>query len=107
MSQLRQRFLRDLTIRNYSPSTIKSYVSSIALLAKHFDKCPSQISSEELKAYLDFLVSSGKSWAVVNQFISATNRLHVDTLNNPFPMDRIKRPRKETKVPAILSIEEV
>jgi hypothetical protein len=53
MSQLKARFVRDLKIRNYSPSTIKSYVSSIILLAKHFKKCPSKISSEELKDYLD------------------------------------------------------
>jgi site-specific recombinase XerD len=107
MSQLKARFVRDLKIRNYSPSTIKSYVSSIILLAKHFKKCPSKISSEELKDYLDILVSTGKSWATINQFISAVNRLHVDTLNNPYPMERIKRPRKQSKVPSILSVDEV
>ena len=107
MSQLRERYIRDLKIRNYSPNTIKTYVSCIVQLAKHFDKCPSQISTEELKDYIDQLIQSGKSWSVVNQLISAVNRLQVDTLNNPYLLDNIKRPKNHVKIPTILSVEEV
>jgi hypothetical protein len=32
--------LEDLQIRNYSPSTVKSYVRSVADFAKHFNRSP-------------------------------------------------------------------
>ena len=107
MSQLRERFIRDLTIRNYSPRTIRSYVSALIHLACKYNKCPSQISAEELKGHINDLVQSGKSWSTVNLVISAVNRFHVESLGNERQLDRLKRPKAELKLPCVLSIEEI
>ena len=40
MTSLRQRFIDDLRIRNYSPRTIESYVAGVARFAKHFNRSP-------------------------------------------------------------------
>jgi hypothetical protein len=38
MTPLRQRFVDDLQLRNYSPRTIEIYVAHVARFAKHFGR---------------------------------------------------------------------
>ena len=51
MTPLRQRMLEDLQIRNYSPSTVRCYVRSVADFAKHFKRSPDQLGSEEIRSW--------------------------------------------------------
>jgi hypothetical protein len=37
MTALRQRMLEDLRIRNYAPTTVASYIRSVAEFAQHFN----------------------------------------------------------------------
>ena len=107
MSQLRKRFIRDLTIRNYSPSTIKCYVSALSQIARRYNKCPSQITVEEMKDYLEEMVKAQKSWSTLNIVISSINKFYTDTLGKEDILDRLKRPKKQSKLPCVLSKEEV
>ena len=107
MSQLRERFIRDLTIRNYSPRTIRSYVSAVSHLARQYGKCPSQVTVDELKEYINDLFKAGKSWSTVNVVISAINRFHVDTLGQDYILNKLPRPRSESKLPCVFSTQEV
>jgi site-specific recombinase XerD len=107
MSALRERFIRDLRIENYSDRTIKSYVGEIILLARYYHKCPTEISEEEIKEYIAMRQSEGKSWSSINLFISALHKLFNTTLNDPRRLERINRPKIEKKIPSILSQEEV
>jgi integrase/recombinase XerD len=56
MTPLRQRMLEDLQIRNYSPSTVKSYVRSVADFAKYFKRSPDQLGSEEIRSWQLYLL---------------------------------------------------
>jgi site-specific recombinase XerD len=107
MSALRQRFIRDLRIENYSERTIKSYVAVISLLARHYNKCPTVITEAEIKNYIQFRLAGGRSWSSINTFISAMHKLFNGTLNIPQRIARIKRPKVEKKIPSVLSQEEV
>jgi len=107
MSQLSDRFQRDLNIRNYSPRTIRSYTLALRQIGRHTGKCPSQVSIPELKDYLDFQVKQGKSWSTINVIISAVNLLYTETLGEPPILDRINRPKTPVKLPSVLSTEEV
>ena len=51
MTSLRQRMLEDLRIRNYSPSTVRCYIRFVAEFAKHFNKPPDQLGSEEIRTW--------------------------------------------------------
>lgn len=107
MSKLRERFIRDLRIENYSEQTITSYVGEISLLSRHYNKCPTVITESEIKNYIAKRLSSGLSWSSVNCFISAIHKLYNNTLDIPQRIERINRPRTEKKIPVVLSQEEV
>jgi len=107
MSALRERFIRDLTIENYSKRTITSYVGEISLLARHYNKCPTAITEEEIKDYIAMRQAKGRSWSSINLFISALHKLFNNTLDDPRRMERVNRPKVEKKIPSVLSQEEV
>ena len=107
MSALRERFIRDLRIENYSERTIKSYVAEISLLARHYNKCPTIITEVEIKNYIEFRLAAGRSWSSINLFISAMHKLFNNTLNIPQRLERINRPKVEKKIPSVLSQDEV
>ena len=44
MSPLRRRMIEDMTVRNLSPATQRSYVHAVAKFSQYFGKPPDQLS---------------------------------------------------------------
>lgn len=107
MSKLRERYVRDLKLRNYSDRTISSYVGAIIRLSKHYGKCPTQITPDEIKVYLEQGYDSGRSMSWGNIVLSACNQLYRETLDQPERVLSLKRPRLPRKLPVVMSVEEV
>ena len=100
--------IREMRIRNYSPRTINTYVSLINHLAQHFKSSPEQITVDQVKDYLHYKIQNQScSVSAVNQTISALKILFQDVLGLQWEEIKIKRPRKEKKLPVILSRKEV
>lgn len=93
MSKLRQQFIRDLQIENYSENTIRNYVTAVEKFAFYHSKCPSIIGEQEIKEYLGYVVRQNKSWSYVNIIQSALKKLYANTLNQEHKMTMIKRPK--------------
>jgi len=108
MTALRQRMLEDLQIRNYaqrpSGDTFYRSRSSPSILAKS----PDQLGAEHIRAYQLFLVKEGRlSQSTYIQVVSALRFLYTQTLNRQVSIERIPFPRRERKLPIIMSREEV
>jgi integrase/recombinase XerD len=56
MTALRQRMIEDMQLRNFSPHTIEAYVRAVAQFAKHFGQSPEQLSGEQVRQHLLWLV---------------------------------------------------
>lgn len=98
---------REMRIRNYSEKTIRSYLTAIDQLSRYYNLPPGQITISQMKAYLYHLVNDEESSVSrINQNISAYKILWEDVLHREWEAVRIKRPRREKKLPEILSREE-
>ena len=74
MSPLRQQMIRVLELHRKSPDTIKPYVTAIAQLAQYCQRSPDQISVEEIRDFLHYLITVRKlSSSTCNQRIAAIN----------------------------------
>jgi integrase/recombinase XerD len=108
MTELRQRMIEELRLRNYSPNTITVYIRCVAQFAQHFGLSPEQLGPEHIRQYQLFLVQQRKvSWALFNQTVCALRFFYHHILHRDWMIDYIPYPRREDKLPVILSPAEV
>ncbi len=100
---------QELRLRGYSPKTIKAYKSCIRCFAEHFSpKHPREITNDEMRGYLDHLLTAKKASAgTVNQVLNALRFLYVELYKRPLKLGDIPRPKKIKKLPPVLSQEEI
>jgi len=104
-----ERLSQLMRVRNYSNKTIKSYCSCI----RHFgdygvSRQMEHATPEEIRGYLFHLVNNeGYSPTSLNQVINALRFLYVDVFNKSFILGKVPRPRKERKLPDVLTKDEV
>ena len=97
-----------MRIRNYSERTITSYLTSVQQISLHFKQPPGKITFNQFKSYLYYLVNNQHaSISRINQNISAWKILQKDILGREWEKLLIHRPRREKKLPVVLSVGEV
>jgi len=108
MTQLRQRMLEELQRRNYSAGTIRLYLHHFAAFAQHFHRSPDQLGAEDIRRYQLFLIKEKKlAWSSYNQIVCALRFFYAKTLKRAFLLQDVPFPRREQRLPLILSQEEV
>lgn len=106
-ADLLQQFRDLMKLRGYSRHTQKSYYSKVQqFLTKHPSPL-SEISNQEIKHYLLELLQTQHSEASVSQTVSALKIFFTKICGRSDAVDGIPRPKKEKKLPDILSREEV
>jgi integrase/recombinase XerD len=108
MTPLRQRYLEDLQLRNYALKTQQAYVECVAQFARYFNKSPERLGPDDIRTYQLYLVHEKKaSWSRFNQTVCALRFLYGKTLGKNWAITHIPFPRKERKLPVVLSAAEV
>lgn len=107
MSPLRRRMIEDMTIRNLSPATQRSYLHAISKFSRHFDRSPDRLGMEEVHAFQVHLVATGISWPSLNQIVCALRFFFGVTLGQATIPERIAYAREPQKLPVVLSADEV
>lgn len=101
-------FFDKLELRKYSYSTAKTYVSCFEAFINFFPGVPiNEISEDDIRSYLLYLVQESKSDSYLNQVINSIKFYYEVVLGMPGRFYEIERPRKTRKLPVVLSINEV
>jgi integrase len=107
MSPLRRRMIEDMTVRNLSPATQRSYVYAVAKFSRHFGRSPDRLCLEDVRAFQVHLVATGISWPALNQTVCALRFFYGVTLGHGDIPERIAYAREPRKLPVVLNADEV
>lgn len=108
MTQLRQRMIEDMKLRNHSPNTQDRYLDAVEAFAKHFWKSPKDLGPEEVREYLLYLIEKKRvSSSFFNVIVSALRFVYGTTLGRPGVVEAVPYAKRERKLPVVLSQEEV
>src|ERR1700761_610559 len=107
LSPLRRRMIEDMTVRNMSPATQRSYISAVSKFSRYFGKSPERLDLEDVRAFQVHLVATGISWPGLNQIVCALRFFYGVTLGHGEIPERIPYAREPRKLPVVLSADEV
>lgn len=108
MTPLRQRMIEDMRVRNLSPNTQQLYIDRVAKFARYFGKSPELLGPENVRAYQVYLIhQKHASSSMLQQTVCALRFLYRNTLGKEWALPYIPTPKREKKLPVVLSQEEV
>ena len=108
-AELLNKAKSQLYIRNYSPRTIASYISSLNNFAEWLiQEKVNQVTDKEVEKYLYHLKKNrNRSISGMKQTVASLKILFTDILKKEIPDSLNIRFRKEEKIPVVLPEEEV
>ena len=77
LSPLRRRMIEDMTVRNLSPATQRSYLNAVSKFSRYFGRSPDHLGLEDVHAFQVHLVATGISWPALNQIVCALRFLRL------------------------------
>jgi site-specific recombinase XerD len=107
MSELRNKMIRMMELKDFSPRTQESYLAAVAGLAKFYMKSPDQLSQKEVEDYLLHLKMMGKSSSTRNVALCGIRFLLEQTLDEAPIRLNIPKRRQPKILPEVLSRGEV
>ena len=107
ISPLRRRMIEDMTVRNLSPATQQSYLNAVSKFSRYFGRSPDRLGLEDVHAFQLHLVATGISWPALNQIVCALRFFYGVTLGQDTVPERITYARQPSKLPVVLSADEV
>lgn len=100
---------KELRLRNYAHKTAKSYLSCLRSFVKYIHpRHPRDIGESDIRDYLLYLIETKSlAAATVNQVFNALRFLYVELYKMSFAIRDLPRPRKDRKLPVVISQEEM
>jgi len=95
----------ELKIIKYSPHTLKNYIKSNKKLLEFTKKDPEEITTDDIKTYMAEYLSNKASSSII-LFLASLKFAYKNVLNKDLTLN-INRPKKEKKIPVVLTKEEV
>ena len=104
-----QKFSRWLSSKRYSASTIKTYTDALrSFLTFYRAKNTSEITNEDVINYNnDYILKNNFSSSYQNQIVSAIKLYFSTVKDKEIDIAKVHRPKREKKLPNVLSKEEI
>jgi len=107
ISPLRQRMTEDMTVRGFTASTQRGYIRAVGDFTAFFGRSPDSAGAEDLRRYQLHMRSSGASATTMNAAVSALRFFFGVTLGRNDANQGMTTLREPSKLPVVLSPEEV
>ncbi len=103
-----KEYIELLETKRYSFNTARTYTALFSRFRNYFkEKSLIEINELDIKKYVNGIVKQGKSASYQNQVINAIKFYYEQVLDMPQRFYEIDRPRKEHKLPFVLSEAEI
>lgn len=108
MTPLRRRMIGDLELRGYSERTVEAYVRAVYQLARFYSSSPDRLTEEHVRDYLLHLTRVQKVARGTHTIaLCGIKFFYETTLGRSWGVLGVARPKRETKLPVVLSRQEV
>ncbi len=99
---LYQQMLQSLNPQGMRPKTIAAYSRAVRRVADYVDRCPNNLTAQELKDYFASLVVS-HSWSTVKLDRNGIQFFYRHVLDKPWDWVKIVKPPQVRSLPDILT----
>ena len=107
MTQLRKMMLEELQRRNYSQTTVNTYLKVVEDFARYFHRPPDELGKEHIRTYQVHLFQERKLGVrTVGLHTAALRFFFCKTLKRMYPVEEVPYPRAPRRLPIILTREE-
>jgi len=108
VSPLRKRMMEDMALRGFTLKTQMSYIRSVEHLARFFGQSPDTLTDAQIRQYFVHLTCERKlARPTVTIALCGIKFLWESTLRRDFTVTGVPRPKREKKLPVVLSRDEV
>lgn len=97
---------QEMKLRGFSKKTIKSYTHYISECLRFASVSPREIKTAQVRDYLDFLATSGRSASTLNTVYSSL-KFYFETIMKRSFFVNIPRAKNKNRLPVVLSKQEV
>ena len=100
--------LEELERRNYTETTTRAYLRTVAEFARYFNRPPDQLGPDQIRQYVAYLFRDRKlADNTVNQRVAALRFFYVKALKKTWSVEETPYPKKRLSLPVVLSRDEV
>lgn len=103
---LYEQHVRALKRHGKAAKTIEAYGLAVRRLAKFVDRCPDDLTTDELNTYFEWLIDT-KGWSTVKLDRNGIRFFHAETLGRALPWLAMVKPPTIQTLPDVLTVEEI
>ena len=108
MTPMRQKMIKEMSLRRFSPKTQKSYLSSVTGLARYFKLSPEKINKQMIEEYMLHVIQDRKlKWGSCNTILVGLRFFYIKMLGMDSLFINIPINKKGSELPEILSSDEL
>lgn len=95
--------------KRYSANSIKTYVDALAVFFRYYaERGVDGLTTADLVAFNhDYIIKNKYSYSYQNQVVNAIKLFYRQFSHGQMEVDAVERPRKASRLPHVLSAEEV
>ena len=108
MTAMREKMIKEMTLRRLAANTQRAYLDSVTGLARYYNESPEKMNKQMIQDYLFHLVKDRKlQWSSCNTIINGLRFFYTKTLGMDAASLSIPTQKKSKQLPEVLSTEEV